>query len=150
MRDRTSILISHRLSTLAGADRIVVLEHGRIVEQGTHDELVARSAASTNGCFAASELERAPGRADEKTRAPVDPRGGRPGQGVRRPARSARLWHYVRPHRALVALSLLLLLAVSAAQLVQPYLIKIAIDEHIAAEASSRDWGLWPRCFSPP
>jgi len=44
----------------------------------------------------------------------------------------ARLWHYVRPHRALVALSLLLMLAVSAAQLVQPYLIKIAIDEHIA------------------
>jgi ATP-binding cassette subfamily B protein len=42
MRDRTSILISHRLSTLAGADRIVVLERGHIVEQGTHDELVAR------------------------------------------------------------------------------------------------------------
>ena len=43
-----------------------------------------------------------------------------------------RLWGYVRPHRALVLLSLALLLAVSAAQLAQPYLIKLAIDGHIA------------------
>ena len=44
-----------------------------------------------------------------------------------------RLWRYVQPHRALVLLSLGLLLAVGAAQLVQPYLIKLAIDDHIAA-----------------
>jgi ATP-binding cassette subfamily B protein len=37
---RTSIVIAHRLSTIRGASRIVVLEHGRIVEQGTHDELL--------------------------------------------------------------------------------------------------------------
>jgi ATP-binding cassette subfamily B protein len=41
MRGRTTLVIAHRLATVQKADRIVVLEHGSIVEQGRHDELVA-------------------------------------------------------------------------------------------------------------
>jgi ABC-type multidrug transport system fused ATPase/permease subunit len=41
MRSRTTFLVSHRVSTVKEADLIVVLREGRIVERGTHDELVA-------------------------------------------------------------------------------------------------------------
>ncbi|MFM7269523.1 MAG: ABC transporter ATP-binding protein [Cyanobium sp.] len=44
-RHRTTVMIAHRLSTVRHADRIVVLEHGRIVEMGRHDQLLARSGA---------------------------------------------------------------------------------------------------------
>ena len=43
MQGRTSIVIAHRLSTVASLDRIVVLEDGKIVEQGTHHQLLGRS-----------------------------------------------------------------------------------------------------------
>ena len=41
-RDRTTIIIAHRLSTIKNADEIATVEHGQVVERGTHDELLAR------------------------------------------------------------------------------------------------------------
>ena len=47
MRDRTTIVIAHRLSTVADADQIIVLDEGRVAERGTHDALLAK-----NGLYA--------------------------------------------------------------------------------------------------
>jgi ATP-binding cassette subfamily B multidrug efflux pump len=62
--DRTSFVIAHRLSTIRDADLILVMEHGDIVEQGTHEELLVRQgayAALYNAQFRAAATDAAVG-----------------------------------------------------------------------------------------
>ena len=45
LKEKTAFIISHRISSIKYADKILVLENGKVIEEGTHDELLAREGA---------------------------------------------------------------------------------------------------------
>jgi ATP-binding cassette subfamily B protein len=62
MEGRTTIMIAHRLSTVRGVDQILVLEHGEIVQRGTHDDLVEDEAGLYRQLWDAQTRVRGPRR----------------------------------------------------------------------------------------
>ncbi|MEI3504524.1 MAG: hypothetical protein V8Q42_13090 [Anaerovoracaceae bacterium] len=56
MKDRTSFIIAHRLSTIKDADHILVMNHGDIIEQGTHESLLAQQGFYENSTTASSQI----------------------------------------------------------------------------------------------
>ncbi|CRH71881.1 ABC transporter family protein [Chlamydia trachomatis] len=57
MEGRTVFVIAHRLSTVRNSDVIMVLDHGRIIERGSHEELLAKRGEYYQLCTGAAELE---------------------------------------------------------------------------------------------
>ncbi len=68
MKSRTSFIIAHRLSTIAHADQLIVMEQGRVVERGSHAELLARE-----GVYHRLYMSQFRDRAPAVARAPGDP-----------------------------------------------------------------------------
>jgi ATP-binding cassette, subfamily B, bacterial len=152
----TTLLVAHRRSTLRLADRIAVLDAGRVVDDGTHAELMERcplyrrllsgegddldSPAGPAPAAAVAE-ERAPGMSgafahDDMLRrvATLPPASDEPRVDVAResePAPRFTLWRFLRPYRAPLGLGLLLVVLDALAGVAGPYLSRDGIDQGV-------------------
>ena len=136
MADRTTFVIAHRLSTIALADRIVVLDHGRVIADGSHDELLEQ--------LGAVPRDRRAGHARPGLPHPQDPGGGGTMSVMSRTELRRRLQEtggrgrklrglaeILSPYRWRVAAMFVSLLLATAASLAPAPLAKIAIDKGI-------------------
>ena len=156
MKGRTTFIIAHRPSTISLADEVVVLDHGRIVERGAHDELMAAGGTYAQ-MFGDAEAQHC-----DLDAVPVDEAGRRRRAGLMatasrnvgphgsgatveelrgwhaflhlaRELRLARLARFAYPYRRRALLSVVAMVVVVLTSLSVPYLVKVGIDRGIDA-----------------
>ena len=127
-RGRAIFLITHRLSTIRQADQIVVLRDGRVVEQGTHQTLLARERRGVPSHAGARNAD-ARARCDSDMRETFE-RGGEPSnrETLRVFARAIR---YVAPFRGAFSVKALLTVISLFPPLLLPWPIKMQIDSYV-------------------
>ena len=136
LRERTSIVVSHRVAAVKEADQILVLDGGRVAERGTHGQLLASGGlyASLYREQLAAEALGEPGAvtttaSDAERKAVPDDRPSARRSTGRCCGGSSRTSGRTGTG---IALAIALLPVAAAIELAQPYLLKKAIDEHIA------------------
>lgn len=149
LRGRTTLLVAHRRSTLRLADRIVVIDEGRVLDEGGHDELMTRcplyrsllagegDAIAERPVSEVAPLEPVVARFQRQMEAKVAklrPISDVPDVDIEREARpepSFTLWRFLRPYRPALALGLLLVVIDAVAGVAGPYLSRDGIDKGV-------------------